>query len=143
MHRRDEFLSMVKARSSAIIIYFTSPTDCIHCKTISPIVTQYFEQLSSRYATDVRCLYADVKNADNLDVYNFLKSKRIVTGAIPVLLFYSQTSENDINHAYIPEDSHTGGSSSDTIAFFTRVEQNLMEHATTQRHENSSSLVDF
>ena len=84
---------------------------CRPCKMIKDIAVQQVATLSA-LERPVECYEVNVD--DSLDFYAFMKQKRMVNG-IPVFLFYKSG-----NTEYIPDDSVTGATPSDIIAFFAR-----------------------
>lgn len=82
---------------------------CRPCKTIKDLAAQQVANLS---ANAIECYEVDVD--ESLDFYAFLKQKKMVNG-IPVFLFYKRG-----NMEFIPDDSVTGASPPDIVAFFAR-----------------------
>jgi thiol:disulfide interchange protein len=82
---------------------------CRPCKTIKALAEQ---QVSHLAAHAIECYEVDVD--ESLDFYAFLKQKKMVNG-IPVFLFYKRG-----NTEFVPDDSVTGASPPDIVAFFVR-----------------------
>lgn len=81
---------------------------CGPCKRIEGLVQSCMEQAPG----NVQCAIIDVDDA--LDVYGFLKTKRVVNG-IPAILGYYQGNLN-----YIPNEVVIGSDTKQVIAFFQR-----------------------
>jgi thiol:disulfide interchange protein len=82
---------------------------CRPCKSIKDLAVQQVANLSE---SAIECYEVNVD--DSIDFYAFMKQKRMVNG-IPVFLFYKSG-----NTEYIPDDSVTGASPPDIVAFFAR-----------------------
>ena len=83
------------------------------CKVIAPIVDAFF--LSS--PKNVIC--ADIDVDESIDLYAYLKSKKMVNG-IPVILCYVKG-----NTGFSPNDSVTGADPAQLDAFFKRCGNHL------------------
>jgi thiol-disulfide isomerase/thioredoxin len=81
---------------------------CGPCKRIEGLVKTCMDQAPA----NVQCAVIDVDEA--IEVYGFLKTKRVVNG-IPAILGYYQGNLN-----YIPDDVVIGSDQKQVIAFFQR-----------------------
>lgn len=104
---RDEFLKLLKINPGLIIVKLGASW-CGPCKKIAPIVEAFFASSPN----NVIC--ADIDVDDSIDLYAYLKQKRMVNG-IPVMLMYKRG-----NHTFAPDDSVTGADPNDLNAFFRR-----------------------
>ena len=104
----------LKASSKLTVVDFTA-TWCGPCKKIAPVVDAFF--LSS--PKNVIC--ADIDVDDSIDLYAYLKSKKMVNG-IPVMLCYKKG-----NISFAPTDSVTGADPAQLDAFFKRCGNILKE----------------
>lgn len=81
---------------------------CGPCKRIEGLVKSCMDQAPA----NVQCAVIDVDEA--IEVYGFLKTKRVVNG-IPAILAYYQGNLN-----YVPDDVVIGSDQKQVIAFFQR-----------------------
>lgn len=81
---------------------------CSPCKRIEGLVKSCMDQAPP----NVQCAVIDVD--ESLEVYSFLKKKRIING-IPAILCYYKGNLN-----YIPDDAVLGSDNNQVIAFFQR-----------------------
>ena len=82
---------------------------CAPCKKIESLVNEYYTKLS---CPNVKCALIDVDQ--NMELYGFLKTKRVVNG-IPVILCYLRG-----NLHYIPDDLVIGANDKEIHLFFHR-----------------------
>jgi thiol:disulfide interchange protein len=85
---------------------------CRPCKTIKELAIQQVANIVMQMERPVECYEVNID--DSLDFYAFMKKHKMVNG-IPVFLFYKSG-----NTEYIPDDSVTGASPPDIVAFFAR-----------------------
>jgi thioredoxin 1 len=104
---RDVFLNLLKLNPGLVIVKLGASW-CGPCKKIAHIVEAFFASSPS----NVIC--ADIDVDDSIDLYSYLKTKRMVNG-IPVILMYKRG-----NLSFIPDDSVTGANPVDLDAFFKR-----------------------
>ena len=104
---RDVFLNLLKLNPGLVIVKLGASW-CGPCKKIAHIVEAFFASSTS----NVMC--ADIDVDDSIDLYSYLKTKRMVNG-IPVILMYKRG-----NLSFIPDDSVTGANPVDLDAFFKR-----------------------
>ena len=81
---------------------------CGPCKRIEGLVKNCMDQAPP----NVQCAVIDVD--ESLEVYSFLKKKRIVNGIPAILCYY----EGNLN--YIPDDAVLGADNNQVVAFFQR-----------------------
>jgi thioredoxin-like negative regulator of GroEL len=81
---------------------------CGPCKRIEGLVKSCMDQAPP----NVQCAVIDVD--ESLDVYSFLKKKRVVNGIPAILCYYKG------NTSYIPDDAVLGANTEQIKAFFDR-----------------------
>ena len=89
---------------------------CGPCKRIEGLVKTCMDQAPA----NVQCAVIDVDEA--IEVYSFLKTKRVVNG-IPAILGYYQGNLN-----YVPDDVVIGSDQKQVIAFFQRCYEKAKEY---------------
>ena len=110
---REEFLELLKKNPGLIIIKLGAAW-CGPCKKIAHIVDAFFASSPN----NVIC--ADIDVDESVDLYAFLKNKKMVNG-IPVILMYKKG-----NITYSPTDSVTGSDPTQLDAFFKRCGLHLL-----------------
>jgi thiol:disulfide interchange protein len=95
-----------------LVVKFTA-TWCRPCQTIKQVTHECFANLPRNV------IIAEVDVDNNMDLYMFMKNKRIVKG-IPSILVWYPNHERDLSRWYIPDDSISGSSHSDIFALFKR-----------------------
>lgn len=116
---RNEFLNLLKVNPGLIIIKLGA-TWCGPCKKIAHVVEAFFA------SSPENVICADIDVDESIDLYAYLKQKRMVNG-IPVILMYKKG-----NHTFAPDDSITGADPVKLDAFFKRcgVHLAMIEHRT-------------
>jgi|TARA_B100000424_G_scaffold266783_1_gene258494 thiol:disulfide interchange protein len=104
---RNSFIDLLKENTGLIMLKFGAEW-CNPCKQIE----DYVEKKFSEMPTDVTCIKIDVD--EHLDLYAFLKSKKMVQG-IPTILCYEKGNET-----YIPIDIVSGTDEKELDNFFKR-----------------------
>lgn len=104
---RTAFVELLKTNTGLIIIKFGADW-CKPCKLIEDYVNEKFNSMPD----NVTCLKVDID--ENLDLYAFLKSKKMVTG-VPTILCYEKGNET-----YIPADAVSGTDNKELDGFFDR-----------------------
>ena len=104
---RNDFLKLLKLNPGLVIVKLGASW-CGPCKKIAHLVDAFF----ASSPPDVIC--ADIDVDDSIDLYSYLKTKRMVNG-IPVILMYKRG-----NVSFIPDDSVTGADPNALDAFFKR-----------------------
>ena len=104
---RNDFLKLLKLNPGLVIVKLGASC-CGPCKKIAHLVDAFF----ASSPPDVIC--ADIDVDDSIDLYSYLKTKRMVNG-IPVILMYKRG-----NVSFIPDDSVTGADPNALDAFFKR-----------------------
>lgn len=99
--------------NTGLVLLKLGATWCGPCKKIKPVVDGFF----ATSPENVICGDIDVDNS--VELYSFLKSKRIVNG-IPVILCYKKG-----NTSYFPDDSITGSLPNELHQFFLRCNKHL------------------
>ena len=101
------FSDLLAANQGLIIIKFGAEW-CGPCKKIEGLVNEWFHKISPT----VQCIKIDID--EHLDVYAFLKNKRVLNG-IPAILSYVKG-----NTHYGPNDLVVGSDVNQINAFFNR-----------------------
>jgi thiol-disulfide isomerase/thioredoxin len=109
---RTHFGEILKANPGLIFIKFGAEW-CGPCKTINAGVKSYFERMPD----NVQCAIIDIDKC--VDVYTYLRSKRMVNG-VPVILCYFKD-----NVSYIPDDIVIGADKNKINEFFIRCTQKI------------------
>ena len=111
MESVNDFSNEIKKNNNIFIIKLGAEW-CGPCKAIEPLVDKYFKMLIEK---KINCQQIDVDEA--LDIFAFLKRKRVITG-IPAILLYKKN-----NDSHMPDDSVLSGNKDDVIQFFERTLQ--------------------
>ena len=102
-------LADVLDKNPGIVIVKLGATWCQPCKNIEPVVSSWLNKLNHE------CIQRVVLDIDEcIDLYGFLKKKRVVKGVPTLLAYYKE------NTHYIPDDVNFGSDEGDTNAFFVR-----------------------
>ena len=110
---REEFLNLLKVNPGLIIIKLGASW-CGPCKQIAHIVEAFFA------SSPANVICADIDVDVSIDLYAFLKQKKMVNG-IPVMLMYRKG-----NVSFAPDDSVTGAEPGALDAFFKRCGHKLL-----------------
>ena len=110
---RNEFLNLLKVNPGLIIVKLGA-TWCGPCKQIAHIVDAFFA------SSPQNVICADIDVDESIDLYAYLKQKRMVNG-IPVILMYKRG-----NLSFAPDDSITGSDPNQLDAFFKRCGLHLL-----------------
>ena len=102
-----EFYTVLNRNPGLVLLKFGAEW-CAPCKQIEADVNAFFGSRKS----NVRCCIIDVDEC--VELYSFLKSKRVVNG-IPVLLAYVRG-----NVTHIPNDVVIGSNRNELYMFFER-----------------------
>ena len=105
-----EFKELVESNRGTIIIKFGAEW-CGPCKLIDKQVHTWFDYFSIN-CPNIQTYLIDVD--DNIDVYGFLKTKKMVNG-IPAILVYKSP-----NKTFIPDDSVLGANAQQIDLLFKR-----------------------
>jgi thioredoxin 1 len=104
-------------------------TWCGPCKRIAHIVEAFFA------SSPPNVICADIDVDESVDLYSYLKQKRMVNG-IPVMLMYKKG-----NVSFAPDDSVTGSDPGMLDAFFKRCGLHLLALEKNQALQNQVQLV--
>jgi len=105
LNGRNHFQELLQTNPGVIIVKFGA-TWCGPCKQIEDDVTNYITKMPN----NVQFVSLDVD--ENIDVYGFMKSKKMVKG-IPALLAYY-----DDNAHYVPDEFVSGTDKASLQYFF-------------------------
>ena len=119
----EELISLQKCidndKDMILIVKFTA-TWCRPCQTIKQLTHECFTNLPKNV------IIAEVDVDNNMDVYMFMKKKRIVSG-IPAILVWFPTQSRDPAHWYMPNDSVSGSAQTEIFALFKRCNTKALE----------------
>ena len=104
---RNDFIKLLTVNPGLVIIKLGA-TWCKPCKQIAPIVEAFFA------SSPKNVICADIDVDENVDLYSFLKSKKMVNG-IPVMMCYIKG-----NITFASNDAVTGSDPVALDAFFKR-----------------------
>ena len=110
---REDFLKLLTVNPGLIIVKLGASW-CRPCKQIAHIVEAFFA------SSPANVICADIDVDDSIDLYAFLKQKKMVNG-IPVMLMYRKG-----NVSFAPDDSVTGAEPGALDAFFKRCGHKLL-----------------
>ena len=107
----DELIEMQQLLESKtlIIIKFTASW-CGPCNNIKPITEEYCRNLPSSIK------YIEIDIDESLDLYVYLKNKKMVNGIPAILAYYPGEKEN----SFVPDESCVGGNINNVKMFFER-----------------------
>lgn len=105
---REKYIRLIQSNHLGIFIQFTANW-CSPCKTIEPIINEFFKEMSST----ILCCKLDIDL--NSDIYNFLKRKKMING-IPCLFYYDKD-----NHEIPPDAMITGANISKIKTFLNNI----------------------
>lgn len=106
-------ISNIDIKDCNILIVKFTATWCRPCQTIKKLCNECFTNLPKNV------IISEVDVDENMELYMFMKKKRIVSG-IPAILVWYPTTSRDANLWYIPNDSISGSSTPDIYALFKR-----------------------
>mgnify|MGYP001156706222 FL=1 len=109
---RNDYVNLIKTNPGLFIVKFGAEW-CAPCKKIEKEVLEKFNTMPD----NVQCAVIDIDN--NLDVFAFLKTKKMFAG-IPAILCYQKD-----NDSYIPDEIHNNSNKDELQEFFTRCEELL------------------
>ena len=92
-----------------IVIIKLGATWCQPCKKIEPVTMSWLNKLEHE---NISRVILDIDEC--IDLYGFLKKKRVVKGVPSLLAYYKE------NTHYIPDDMCFGSDEAETNAFFVR-----------------------
>ena len=96
-------------KNPGIVIVKLGATWCQPCKKIEPVTMSWLDKLQHE---NISRVVLDIDEC--IDLYGFLKRKRVVQGVPTLLAYYKE------NTHYIPDDICFGSDESETNAFFVR-----------------------
>lgn len=100
--------------NSGLVIIKLGAEWCKPCRTIEPLVNEWFKRLNT--INLVQTYLVDID--DNFEVYAFLKNKKMLQG-IPAILMYKKG-----NTSFIFDDCVNSSNENEMNQFFTRCFQN-------------------
>jgi len=117
-----EFAETLQNNPGIFIVKFGAEW-CKPCKMVDPLIKQRMSELVTRTSPEIQakiqCVVVDID--ETLEVYSFLKTKKMVKG-IPALLCWYAGNVN-----YIPDDSVLGADANEIEKFFERCFQKVSE----------------
>ena len=122
---REDFIKLLRVNPGLVIVKLGA-TWCGPCKQIKPVVDAFFA------SSPKNVICADIDVDESIDLYAFLKSKKMVNG-IPVMLCYKRG-----NVSFAPDDSVTGSDPSAINGFFKRGGSHLFA---VQQHMNKLTMI--
>jgi thiol-disulfide isomerase/thioredoxin len=102
-------LSTLLDSNPGIVIVKLGATWCKPCKIIEPVIYSWLNKLEHE---KIQRVVLDID--DCIDLYGFLKKKRVVRGVPTLLAYYKE------NTHYIPDDMCFGSDENEANAFFVR-----------------------
>ena len=108
MGTTDEFGEELKNNNPGVILIKFGATWCKPCRKVDKLIKDRMLQMPNSF----RCFIIDID--DHLDVYAFLKAKRMVNG-IPSILAWKKGNESSI-----PDDVVSSSSENEINLFFER-----------------------
>jgi thiol-disulfide isomerase/thioredoxin len=104
----DDLAKLLELNPGIIIIKLGA-TWCNPCKKIEPVVSSWLNKLQH---DQIQRVVLDIDEC--IDLYGFLKKKRVVRGVPTLLAYYKE------NTHYVPDDVSFGSDENETNAFFVR-----------------------
>ena len=104
----DDLCTLLESNPGIVIVKLGA-TLCKPCKMIEPVIYSWLNKLEHEKTQRV---VLDID--DCIDLYGFLKKKRVVRGVPTLLAYYKE------NTHYIPDDMSFGSDENETNAFFVR-----------------------
>jgi len=98
---------------NGVLIVKFSAEWCGPCKKVSPLWTRYSN------SCPVNVIMTEVDIDESLDMYMFMKKKRMLKG-VPTIMSWYSSPDRDEETWYIPEDSVTGFDEKAIPDFFDR-----------------------
>ena len=92
-----------------LIVKFTAEW-CVPCKNIKNITQEYI----NKFPQSIKFIEIDID--ESLELYIFLKNKKMVNGIPAILAYYPGEKDN----FYVPDDSCLGGNIDNVTKFFER-----------------------
>jgi thiol-disulfide isomerase/thioredoxin len=114
LSNKNSFQNALDTNPGIIIIKFGAEW-CGPCKKIEGHV----KILMSKMPNNVQCYIIDIDNS--LEIYSFLKNKKMVNGIPVILAYYSD------NTSYIPDDAVIGSDAVKINEFFERSYKKALE----------------
>ena len=103
----QDFKLAIASNLGVLIVKFGA-TWCGPCRQVEPLIHSAMSQAPE----NVQCAIVDIDEA--IDIYGFLKSKKVVVGVPTILVYYSE------NQNYIPNDVVVGADPKQISALFVR-----------------------
>lgn len=104
----DDLCTLLESNPGIVIVKLGA-TWCNPCKIIEPVIYSWLNKLEHE---KIQRVVLDID--DCIDLYGFLKKKRVVRGVPTLLAYYKE------NTHYIPDDMSFGSDENETNAFFVR-----------------------
>jgi thioredoxin-like negative regulator of GroEL len=113
IENRQALLELLRTNPGLIFIKFGAEW-CAPCKKIEKDLEVHYQNMSD----NIQCVVLDIDNS--IDVYAYLKSKKIVT-SIPSVICYQKGSVT-----YVPDDVYSGSDKKELDSFFHRCKEELL-----------------
>jgi thiol-disulfide isomerase/thioredoxin len=104
---RTAFFESLHNNPGAIIVKFGAEW-CGPCKLIEEVVHRYFDSMPET----IQCAVIDIDT--NIDLYAFMKSKKITKGIPTIICYYKG------NTHYVPDELVVGADKNEVHQFFNR-----------------------
>ena len=113
-----QFLSDMLQENPGLILIKLGATWCGPCKKIEPLVNKWLQIMPQQH---VQIALIDID--ENINLYSFLKKKRVVNGVPTILAYYPE------NDHYFPDDMTSGSDEKTTNDFFIRCAEHLKNNS--------------
>lgn len=109
-----QFLSDMLQENPGLILIKLGATWCGPCKKIEPLVNKWLQVMPQQH---VQIALIDID--ENINLFSFLKKKRVVNGVPTILAYYPE------NDHYFPDDMTSGSDEKTTNDFFLRCVEHI------------------
>jgi len=114
--------SLALSREPRVLIVKFSAEWCRPCQDVKPFVDEQVEALPKDGV-----VYCELDIDETLELYMYLKNKRMVKG-VPTILAWHPKRDRDDGLWYIPDDSVSGSDRGEVAAFFSRCATEARRH---------------
>ena len=109
----ESLIKCIDQDGDKILLLKFSADWCKPCQSVAQLCVDNFGDMPNNV------VIANIDIDEALDLYMFLKKKRMLTG-IPCILSWHPVEDRDYEKWYIPDDSVLSSSKPDHISFFQR-----------------------